>query len=237
MSRLQPKQFKVVTLFPDACRAYTDSSILNRASTDNLIEVSYYNPRDYAIDDSHRLDQKPYGGGPGMVLEAEPFLRAWQTATNPDTGIKKLTKILQGRQRSFKTIFFSPSGKQFDQQMARDLAASTRDLVFICGRYEGIDERVVEITGAESVSIGPYVLTGGELPALTMIDAIARHIPGVLGDQDSIEENRVASPAVYTRPEHFDWQGKTYSVPPVLLSGNHAEIDKWRRNVEKTNQI
>ncbi len=222
------KRFSVITLFPESCQGYSNSSILKRAQDDNKIKVDYFNPRDYTTDTNHRIDQKPYGGGPGMVLEAEPFLLAWQEAVKPSKGIKKLTELVTGKQKNTKTIFFSPSGKQFDQQMAIDLASSSADLVFICGRYEGIDQRVVDITGAESVSVGPYVLTGGELPALIMIDAIARQIPGVLGDNESLEENRIASPAVYTRPEHLDWQGKTHSVPPVLLSGNHAEIDKWR---------
>jgi tRNA (guanine37-N1)-methyltransferase len=222
------KNFKVITLFPESCEAYTDSSILKRAHQDSLINVSYFNPRDYTVDKNHRLDQKPYGGGPGMVLEAEPFLHAWHDATRADKGVKKLVNLIRGKQKTFQTIFFSPSGTQFDQTMAIDLANSNKDLIFLCGRYEGLDYRVVEATNSIPISIGPYTLTGGELPALSMIDAITRHIPGVLGDKMSLEECRISSARVYTKPRSFKWQGKKYDVPEVLFSGNHAEIDNWR---------
>ena len=210
------RNFGVISLFPDSVKSYFDSSILKRAQEDSLINISYFQPRDYSDNLYDRIDQKPYGGGPGMVLEAVPFIRAWEDCTsnfnNP------------------KTIFFSPSGKQFKQADAIEFANSDSDIIFICGRYEGIDERVKEITNAITYTVGPYVLTGGELPAAIMIDAISRHLNGVLGDNESIEENRISSASVYTRPEHLEYKGKTYSVPPVLLSGNHAEIDKWRLN-------
>lgn len=224
------KRFSVITLFPEACKPYTDSSIIKRSQEDGHTKIEYYNPRDFTDNKHHRIDQKPYGGGPGMVLEVEPFLRAWQAAVEPDTGIKRLAKLVTGKKRNCKTIFFSPSGKQFDQADAIRMGNDNHDYVFICGRYEGIDQRVVDATNAETYSIGPYVLTGGELPALTMVDAITRQIPGVLGDNESLEENRIASAAVYTRPRSLKWQGKTYDVPEVLFSGNHAEIDKWRMN-------
>lgn len=220
ISRGGRRKFHVITLFPEACRPYTNSSIIKRAQEDGLIKVDYWQPRDYAANKHDRIDQKPYGGGPGMVLEALPFLRAWEQAG--------------GGKNDTRTIFFSPSGKQFSQTDAIELAESGDNFVFLCGRYEGIDQRVVEATGAETYSVGPYVLTGGELPALTMIDAITRQIPGVLGDSESLEENRTASPTVYTRPEHIRWRGKTYSAPSVLLSGNHAEIDTWRRGLLDT---
>tara|TARA_B100001123_G_C14965781_1_gene889581 strand:- start:66 stop:758 length:693 start_codon:yes stop_codon:yes gene_type:complete len=222
------KDFGVITLFPEGCQAYTNASIIKRAREDGLVAINYYNPRDYTDNKHHRVDQKPYGGGPGMVLEAVPFLRAWQAAANPDKGIKKLVKLVAGKNPVYKTIFFSPSGKQFEQADAIRMANSNHNYIFICGRYEGIDQRVVEATNAEVYSVGPYILTGGELPALTMIDAITRQIPGVLGDGESLEESRIASSAVYTKPRSFKWGGKVYSVPEVLFSGNHAEIKKWR---------
>lgn len=219
---LAMKKFRVITLFPDSIKPYLESSIIGRAMQNKLIDINYLQPRDFTNNPNHRIDQKPYGGGPGMVLEAEPFLRAWEVAmselNNP------------------KTIFFTPGGQQFQQSDAVELANSDWDLIFLCGRYEGIDQRVVNITNADIYSIGPYVITGGELPSAIMIDAIARQIPGVLGDQESIEENRISSHQVYTRPEHLEYQGKTYSVPPVLLSGNHAEIDNWRANNFPDNQ-
>lgn len=212
-------QFAIITLFPDSVKYYCETSIIKRAQEDGLVKVSYWQPRDYSINPNHRIDQKPYGGGPGMVLEAEPFLNAWQKAKD---------FILTQNDFETKTIFFSPSGIQFDQSIAIQIANSKTNTIFISGRYEGIDQRVVDATGAETYSIGPYVLTGGELPALIMIDAISRQIPGVLGDHESLEENRTASPAVYTRPERFTFDSQEYVVPEVLLSGNHAEIEKWR---------
>lgn len=208
-------RFHIVTLFPEACAAYCDASILGRAQEDKAIAVRYYNPRDFTKDKWRRIDRRPYGGGPGMVLEAEPYLRAAMKA--------------KGRkQKRVKTIFFATDGKQFTNAMARDWAKRYDDIIFLAGRYEGIDARAAKILRAEKVSIGPYVLTGGELPAMIAIDAVARQIPGVLGDFESVEEERVASPDVYTRPEALLWKGKNYRVPKVLLSGNHKEIDAWR---------
>ncbi|MEK7628021.1 MAG: tRNA (guanosine(37)-N1)-methyltransferase TrmD [Patescibacteria group bacterium] len=207
--------FHIVTLFPESIEPYLSASILGRAQEKKLIKVSFYNPRDYTDDKWQRVDRKPYGGGPGMVLSAEPFLRAVSAA-------------LKGRKGEI--VFFSPSGEQFEQSAAKKLAQK-KHIVFIAGHYEGVDARVQKILKAKLVSVGPYVLTGGELPAATMIDAIARNISGVLGKEESREDERVASPEVYTRPEILVWKKKKYKVPPVLLSGNHAKIEEWKKGV------
>lgn len=215
--------FHVVTLFPEVCKAYTDASVLGRAQkTDKgkgakvrgkKIAVSYYNPRDFAVDKHTKTDDRPYGGGPGMVMKAEPILRAVAKAV--------------GKKKGVKIFIMSPRGKMFTQEMAKRLS-KTKDIVLISGRYEGIDARVTKILKAEEISVGEYVLTGGELPALAMIDAIARNIPGVLGTLESLEDTRVSTSEMYTRPEVFVWKKKKHEVPGVLLSGNHAELETWR---------
>jgi tRNA (guanine37-N1)-methyltransferase len=206
--------FHIVTLFPESIEPYLQSSIMGRAREDKKIKVSYYDPKEYTRDSYGRVDRRPYGGGPGMVLEPDAMLRAASAA-------------LKGK-KGAKVVFFSTEGKQFDEEMAKKLSKK-KDIVFISGKYEGVDARVRKILKAEEVSVGPYVLTGGELPAATMIDAIARFVPGVLGKAESLERSRVSSPEVYTRPEVLEWKGKKYRVPKVLLSGNHAEIEKWKR--------
>lgn len=211
-------RFHIVTLFPEACEAYCDASILGRAQKDKTISVRYYNPRDFTKDKWRRIDRRPYGGGPGMVLEAEPFLRAAAKAKG-----KKTKRV--------KVVFFATDGVQFTNTLARKWAKSYDDIIFLSGRYEGIDARAAKILRAEKVTIGPYVLTGGELPAMIAIDAVARQIPGVLGDFESVEEERVASPDVYTRPEALLWKGKKHRVPKVLLSGDHKKIDAWRASM------
>jgi tRNA (guanine37-N1)-methyltransferase len=218
--------FHIVSLFPESIEPYLASSIIGRAregiapkgkkNGKPLIKVSYYNPKDFSQEKYGRVDRRPYGGGPGMVLEPDAMLRAASAA-------------LKGK-KGAKVIFFSTEGKQFDEEMAKKLATK-KDIVFISGKYEGVDARVRKILKAEEVSVGPYVLTGGELPAATMIDAIARFVPGVLGKAESLERSRVSSPEVYTRPEVLEWKGKKYRVPKVLLNGNHAEIEKWKKKL------
>lgn len=221
--------FHIITLFPEVCRAYTDASVIGRAQKvekgkgakvrGRKLQVSYYDPRDFADNKHKRVDDRPYGGGPGMVMQVGPVVAAWQQAV--------------GRKRKgVRTLVMSPRGRQFDQAMAKELAESAAHIVLISGRYEGIDARVTEITQAEEVSVGDYVLSGGELPALTILDATARHIPGVLGDSDSIEDERVTSGVTYTRPPVFIHKGKSYPVPEVLLGGDHARIEAWRATVE-----
>lgn len=208
--------FHIITLFPGAFDSYLGESILKRAIEDKKIKVSLYNPRDFTKDKWKRVDRKPYAGGPGMVLEAESILKAVHKAV----GKKDPRKV--------KKIFFAPLGTQFTNMYAEKVSKKYTDIVMICGRYEGVDARVRKILKAEEVTVGPYVLTGGELPAMIVIDAVSRRIPGVLRKIESLEENRVASSDVYTRPEVIVWKGKKYKVPKVLLSGNHAEIEKWK---------
>lgn len=207
--------FHVVTLFPEVVDTYIGESIIGRAVHKKQLKISLYNPRDFTKDKHHTADDRSYGGGPGMVLKAEPILRAVERA--------------RGRKKQAKVIFFSPSGRSLDAGYAKRLAKQYRDIILIAGHYEGVDARVQKVLRAEKISIGPYVLTGGELPAMVVIDAVARYVPGVLGKHTSLEEERVASAVVYTRPESFVYKGKKYRVPKVLRSGHHNEINSWRR--------
>jgi tRNA (guanine37-N1)-methyltransferase len=206
--------FHIVSIFPQAFESYLNASILKRAISDKKIKISFYNPIDF-LKPKERVDDRAYGGGPGMVMKAEPVVKAIQKAI--------------GKKKDCKIIFFTPAGEKFTNTKAKEYVGS-KNLIFVCGRYEGIDARVLDIFPCEKVSIGDYVLTGGELPAMIMIDAISRNIEGVLGDIDSVEENRISSPLVYTRPDNLKYKNKTYKVPGVLLSGNHKEIDKWRES-------
>lgn len=220
-------QFHLITLFPEVCQAYTDASVLGRAQKTEKgkgakvrgkkIVVNYYNPRDFTTNKHKKVDDKPYGGGPGMVMQAEPILKAWQKAV----GRKQ-------NQRKVKTLIMSPRGTEFTQAKAMEYAKKYDHLVLISGRYEGIDGRVKQALKAEEVSVGNYILTGGELPALTIIDATARQIPGVLGEQESLEDDRITTGESYTRPEELVFKGKKLKVPQVLLDGNHKEIERWR---------
>ena len=210
--------FCLVTLFPEAIKSYFDSSILKRAQEKKLLKIKFYNPRDFAKDKHRKVDDKPFGGGPGMVMKADVLAQAIKKAMTPRS----------------KIILFSPTGKQFTQEMARKWAKNYKNIILISGHYEGIDERVAKIFKAEKISIGPYILTGGELAAGVVVDAVSRHIPGVLGKAESLEEKRGALGApAYTRPEIFKWRDKKYSVPKVLLSGNHQKIEEWRRKNKK----
>jgi tRNA (guanine37-N1)-methyltransferase len=205
--------------------SYLSESILKRAQEDNFINIKFYNPRDYTEGTSYsdkRVDDKPYGGGPGMVIEALPVIKAIEHAIKEIKDIKKL-----------KIVWFTPSGKQFDTKLAKNYSKKYTDIVLICGRYEGIDARVKKVFKVEEISVGPFVLTGGEIPALILIDTISRQIEGVLGDHLSLEESRIASPDVYTRPEILEYNGKKIKVPKVLLSGNHKKIDEWRKSKNK----
>jgi tRNA (guanine37-N1)-methyltransferase len=221
--------FHIVTLFPESIKSYLDASMLGRAQKDKRIKILYYNPRDFTLDKHKRVDQRPYGGGPGMVLEPKSVLAAAQAAI--------------GRKKNAIVIFFATNGKLFDQKMARAWAKpmrgqKIRHVVLLCAHYEGMDARVPKILKAKYISIGPYVLTGGELPAAIVVDAITRHVPGVLGNMESLEDLRTASPDVYTRPEVLEWHGKKYRVPKVLLSGHHKNIEDWksRKRASKPNK-
>ena len=209
--------FHVITLFPEMFDSYLKESIIGRAIQDKKIKVSFYNPRDFC-EPKKRVDARPYGGGPGMVLRPELFLKAFSKIKIKD---KKKTKI----------ILFSPSGKKFDTEYAKKSVKKYTDIILISGRYEGIDARVQKILKAEEISVGDYVLTGGELPAMTLIDCISRQVKGVLGKYESLEEERVSSSEVYTRPEILKYKGKNYRVPKVLLSGNHENIEEWKKRL------
>jgi tRNA (guanine37-N1)-methyltransferase len=213
-------RFHVITLFPGAFDSYLNESIISRAIEDKKIKVSFYNPRDYSDDKWKRVDQKPYAGGPGMVIQALPTIKAIE---------KALAKINKNKKAKTKIIFFSPGGTEFTTDYAKKTAKKYTDIIFVCGRYEGIDARVKKVFKMEDVSVGNYVLTGGELPAMVLIDCISRQIEGVLGNFNSLEESRVSSHDAYTRPEVFEYKKKKYRVPKVLLSGNHKEIEEWRR--------
>ncbi len=204
--------FHVVTLFPEAVEAYTSASILGRAQKQKLLTVKTYQLRDHAGNKWGKVDERPYGGGPGMVLRAEPVI----------TAVNKIRKT-----KKMKVLITSAGGKPLTNAYAKALAKH-KDVVIVCGRYEGIDARAKKALKAEEISVGDYILTGGEVPAMAIIDATARQIPGVLGKFESLEESRVASHDVYTRPEVLKVRGKNYRVPKVLLSGNHATIDALR---------
>ena len=209
-------KFHVMTLFPEMIEQGFHSSITGRAMEKGLLQLDAVNIRDYAVNKHMRVDDYPYGGGAGMVMQAEPVYRCYE-AVKEKIG------------RDVRVIYLTPQGRVFNQKMAKEFAAE-KDLVFLCGHYEGIDERVLEEVVTDYVSIGDYVLTGGELPAMVMMDSISRMVPGVLtnkesGETESFSGNLLEYPQ-YSRPE--EWRGKI--VPPVLLSGHHGNVDRWRRN-------
>src|SRR5581483_2342812 len=189
--------------------------IIGRAQKAKKIKISFYDPKKFTRDKYGRVDRRPYGGGPGMVLEPDAILRAVEKAKKGKRGVE--------------VVFFATDGEQFSEEAAQKIAKK-KHVVFICGHYEGIDARVQKILKAKKISVGPYVLTGGELPAATVIDAVSRFVPGVLGKAESLERSRVSSPEVYTRPDVLVWKGKKYKVPEVLKSGHHAKINEWKQS-------
>lgn len=217
-------RFHLITLFPEACEAYLSASILGRARKNKKITVDYQTPRDFVDNKWGKVDESPYGGGPGMVMTALPVVRA----------IKK--SLARRKKEKTVIVWFSPSAKQFNNIEA-DKLLKYDDIVFVCGRYEGIDERAKvsakTLGKVVEYAVGEAVYTGGEVPALAMIDAMTRRIPGVLGKDESVEERRVASPAVYTRPEALTWEKKKLSVPKVLLTGDHKKIEEWKLGKKK----
>jgi tRNA (guanine37-N1)-methyltransferase len=207
-------EFDIFTLLPDVFSPYLESSILQRARQRGLIDVRVHNIRDWA-EGKHRVtDDVPYGGGGGMVMKPEPVFAAVEAVLGPDSGVP--------------LILLSPQGRVFNQRIAFELSRQPR-LALLCGRYEGVDERIREHLVTDEISIGDYVLTGGELPALILIDAISRLLPGVLGDPDGALDDSHASGLLeyphYTRPAEF----RGWKVPDILLSGDHAKIAQWRR--------
>ena len=212
----------IITLFPEMFKAITEFGVTGRAVKHNLLQVRCYNPRDFTHDKHKTVDDRPYGGGPGMLMMVQPLRDAIHSA-KADAG------------EGVKVIYLSPQGRKLEQAGVKELSLNSK-MILVCGRYEGIDERLIQSEIDEEWSVGDYVLTGGELPAMTLIDAVARFIPGVLGKQESAQEDSFADGLLdcphYTRPEVLD--GLT--VPPVLMSGNHVEIRKWRlkQSLERT---
>ncbi len=210
-------KYYVMTLFPEMVEQGLNTSILKRAAEAGAIEFEAVNIRDYSEDKHKRVDDYPYGGGAGMVLQAEPIYRCYEAVQ---------AKI--GKEKKTRMIALSPAGRVFDQSFAEELSAE-ENLIFLCGHYEGIDERVLERITTDYVSIGDYILTGGELPAMVMIDAVSRLVPGVLSNGESAVKESFSDYLLeypqYTRPEEI--LGK--KVPEILLSGHHANIEKWRR--------
>lgn len=207
--------FHILTLFPEMVMQGLSASIIGRAMSKELLAIEAVNIRDFAENKHNRVDDYTYGGGAGMLMQAGPVYGAYQS-------------VLEKAKSRPRVIYLSPQGKTFSQSMAEEFAKE-EELIFLCGHYEGIDERVLEEIVTDYVSIGDYVLTGGELPAMVMIDAISRFIPGVLHNDESTEfesfqDNLLEYPQ-YTRPE--EWHGK--KVPEILLSGHHANVEKWRR--------
>jgi tRNA (guanine37-N1)-methyltransferase len=212
-------KFEVFTLFPELFQNYFESSILKKAIDRNLLEINIYNIRDWAVDKHHVTDDSPYGGGGGMVMKVEPVFSAVES--------------IRGDDLAMPVILMTPQGRPFTTAIAKEISAYPR-VGILCGRYEGIDERIRQHLVTDQISVGDFVLTGGELPALMVMDAAARFLPGVLGDpdgasDDSFEDGLLEYPH-YTRPESFrGWQ-----VPEILLSGHHANIQKWRREQSLT---
>ena len=207
--------YHVLTLFPEMIENGMNTSITGRAITKGLLSLEAINIRDFAFNKHQKVDDYPYGGGAGMLMQAEPVYLSYES-------------IAERIGRKPRVIFLTPQGKTFNQDMAKEFALE-EDLVFLCGHYEGIDERFLEEIVTDYVSIGDYVLTGGELPAMVMMDSISRMVPGVLNNQESGETESFSGNLLeypqYSRPE--EWHGK--KVPEVLLSGHHANVDKWRR--------
>ncbi|MFH0755079.1 MAG: tRNA (guanosine(37)-N1)-methyltransferase TrmD [bacterium] len=223
--------FHIITLFPESFNSYLNESILARAIKEKKIKINFYNIRDFVkikkiqkekTQPYKRVDSLPYGGGPGMVIQAMPIIKA----------IEKALKVikLKGKSYKVKIIFLTPSGKSFDTKYAKQISKKYTDIIIISGRYEGVDERVNKMFRTDKISVGNFVLTGGELPSMIIIDCVSRQIDNVLGNKKSLEEERISSNKVYTRPEILEYKNKKYKVPKVLLSGNHKKIEEWKRN-------
>jgi tRNA (guanine37-N1)-methyltransferase len=221
----KPLCFEVLTIFPDIFTSYMNESLFKRAQKNKLVAVRTHNLRDFTDDQKHyKVDDRPFGGGPGMVLKVQPIWAAIKKITQSSS---RKDKVLRKRPRT-RTILFSTRGKKLDAAIARRLSRYDR-IILICGRYEGVDERVAEHIADEEISIGDYVLSGGEIPALVLMEVVSRHIPGFLGKEESLEEINGSFPT-YTRPEVFlPAKGKKWFVPKVLLSGDHKKIGEWRR--------
>lgn len=225
-------KFDIITIFPEAFGSYFDTSIIKRARAKRLIDIRIHDLRKFTRDKHKTVDGKPYGGGPGMVLKIEPIVQAFSSILREKRKEKR-------EKRGPKIILLAAGGKQFNAATARQWAKQCARIIMIAGHYESVDERikfVIRDSGfrIQEISIGPYVLTGGELPAMVVVDAVSRHIPGVLGKEESLEEKRhgIGVP-MYSRPEAFKWRGKTHRVPKILVSGDHKKIAEWRQKRAK----
>ena len=222
-------QFEVITIFPKIFDSYLKESLISRAQEKKFIKVTAYNLRDFTTDNHQTVDDRPFGGGLGMVLKVEPIYKAVKGLTLRQTqGLRK--------QNHSRTILLSAKGKTFTQKDARRLVKYDQ-LVFICGRYEGVDERIAQHVADEEISIGNYVLFGGEVASMVVIEAVARLIPGVVAKSESVDNESFSDKEAkekehpqYTRPEVFVMGKKKLKVPGVLLSGNHKKIDDWRKS-------
>lgn len=235
-------RFHIITLFPEMFDSYLKESILGRAIKNKKIKINFVNPRKFVTGKykkvwpdgniSSQVDDRPYGGGPGMVMRAEPILKAVEAILRKITNYKlQITKESKTKNQKPKTLIinFIPSAEKFTTIEARKISRKYTDIILICGRYEGIDARVDKILKTKQYSIGDYVLTGGEVPAMVLIDSISRQIEGVLGNFNSREEERISSSEIYTRPEVLNYKKKKYIVPKILLSGNHKDIENWKQ--------
>jgi tRNA (guanine37-N1)-methyltransferase len=260
--------FHIVSIFPEIVENYTKFSILKRAKEKNLIDFKFYNIRDFTKDKHRRVDDKPYSGGPGMVMNAEPILLCVekiiseiphlnlseklprQNSLNFATPSKEEGELSEKKNSKIKVkikiVNFIPNNKKWTNVKAKNFSKKYTDIILICGRYEGIDYRVQKILKSEKISIGDYVLTGGEIPAMAVIDSIARQVKGVLGDFNSLEEKRKnelgeeinSDEEVYTRPEILEWSDKNgkvkkYKVPKVFLSGNHKLLKEYKEKKQR----
>lgn len=241
-------RFHIITIFPDIFNSYLNESIIGRAIKNKIISVKFYNPRDYVKGNKSNykpVDGKPYGGGAGMVLQAEPILKAFSDVEKKIKSAYLRRQAGRGGSKKTKVVIFSAKGKPFNQKIAYDWARKYKEIVFITGRYEGIDERVKQALKAEEISIGPYVLTDGDVAAMAVSSAVVRLIPGVIRLESLKEEshfnlllkkekdNKVGKNGLeyphYTRPEILEHKGKKYKVPKILLSGNHKKIEEWKK--------
>ncbi len=213
-------RFDILTLFPALCETVLSESVIGRARASGAIDVRCYNIRDYSEDKHHRVDDTPYGGGRGMLMAAPPVFACYEAVLADRGGEEENPKR--------RVVYLSPKGRTFDQSVARELAAYD-ELILLCGHYEGIDQRIIDGIVDEEISVGDFVLTGGEIPACLITDAVARLVPGVLSAEECYEVESFSDGLLefpqYTRP--YEFRGE--KVPDVLLSGNHAEIDRWRR--------
>lgn len=261
--------YHVITIFPEMLSSYLNESIIGSAIKNKIISVSTYALREYTTDKHRRVDGKPFAGGPGMVMWVDPIVNCVEKIKisiekkyqkdllkynlKKDAQKTKINKIKKPVKNKILFVHFNPGAAKFTTAIAKDVSQKYTDVIFICGRYEGVDSRVNEIYTGLEISVGDYVLTGGELPTMIMIDSISRQVEGVLNKLESLEENRVSSHKVYARPEIYEHKVKTldnkktkentqnninkkayktkiveYVVPKVLLSGNHKEIEKWK---------